>query len=400
MRATSLSGIVDSLKINITKQAIDKHFNKQSHVFLQEILSIFLNICVVRKLDSKYLKAFSKVIICDSTWIRLHQELKNVFSSFGGSCSDAFCKIQLSYNLLINQIDSIKLTKCTKNDSTYSVELLKTLKKGSLLLVDLGYFSSSFFSKVHANGAYFISRLKSGVKIFNPTTQKEIDILKLLKSTKVPNFEFDILLGINQGLALPVRLIGSRVPKTIAEQRRRKCKNKDGRIKNPKKITLELCDWTLIITNTQAELIPAEQVYILYGLRWQIEIIFKQLKSILQIHKINTRNKDRVRTEIYGKLIAATIITKMHGSLNIQSWNESKEEISIDKFFKRIQERMFTFVLFIQDSLSKAIKFLMSEVNKFIRNCIKFKQRSRMTSLQSLHSFPRLDFQKIFLPLS
>lgn len=400
MKSVSLAGMISCLNIDITKQALNKHFTKSAVTFLQTILTLALQVCLFKKLNLEFLKVFSSVIIHDSTWLELNKKLKKVFSSFNGSCSNAFCKIQLGYNILVNQIDSVEVTKGTLNDNGYSPKLLKIIKHGSLVLVDLGYFSVSFFSQIHKKSAYFISRLKSGVKIFNPKTKKEINILKFLKKIKSNCFEVNVLLGVHIGLSLPCRLIGLKVPKKIAEQRRRKCKHRDGRIKNPKVITLELCDWTLIITNVPSNLLAAEKVHILYTLRWQIEIIFKQLKSILQLHKINCKNKHRAFCEIYAKLIAAVVITKLHGSLNIQSWNDTKSEISIEKFFKRIQERMFTFVLFLLSDVKKAFSFLLSQMKHFLKNCFKLKQHSRSTSLELLDSTPSLHFQKILLPLS
>ena len=87
----------------------------------------------------------------------------------------------------------------------------------------------------------------------------------------------------------------------------------------------------------------------LYKIRWQIELIFKQFKSTLQFYKNNTGNENRLLCEIYGRLIAVTIITKLDGTVNSKIWNNQKMELSLEKFFKRMQERAFTLMTKILD---------------------------------------------------
>lgn len=397
MKTVSLGALVDCFKtINISRQALDQRFCEEAVAFLKKLLAILLNKCLIRsKSCLKYLKEFSQVLIIDSSIWQLHEKLKDVFPGFGGAGSKAGCKLQLVYNLLVNQIHSIAVTEGTKNDTVYSEELLNMIKQKALLLFDLGYFSARFFNKIHEKGAYFISRLKSDVKIFNSKTREQIDILRFLKKANTNKFEINILLGINQGISLPCRLVGMKVPKSVADTRRMKCKKRNKRIKNVKQITLQLCDWTLMITNAPVDLLPAWVVYICYELRWQIEIIFKQFKSILQIHKINSGNEHRVKCEIYGKLIAAVIITKMHGKLNVWFWNKEKKEISIEKFFKTIQTRAFMFMTLLQENFRKAIKFLEDEVLRCLRNCVKLIQRSRRTSLENLQLSSKERFKSI-----
>jgi len=53
---------------------------------------------------------------------------------------------------------------------------------------------------------------------------------------------------------------------------------------------------------------PANQVFDLYALRWQIEIAFKRLKSLLHIDRLEAKDPDLVRTWILAHIIAALLI--------------------------------------------------------------------------------------------
>ena len=53
---------------------------------------------------------------------------------------------------------------------------------------------------------------------------------------------------------------------------------------------------------------PANQIFDLYALRWQIEIAFKRLKSLLHIDRLEAKDPDLVRTWILAHIIAALLI--------------------------------------------------------------------------------------------
>jgi IS4 transposase len=143
-----------------------------------------------------------------------------------------------------------------------------------------------------------------------------------------------------------------------------------------------------MMTNVPAQWLPDEMVRHFYTLRWQIELLFKQLKTVLCIHKSNTGKENRLRCEIYGKLIMAVLIHRVHSEINIRLWNNNKRELSIEKLYKRIQERSFIILDLLLSSLHKAIKYLKNEISRLIKNCLKSKQRSRQTTLEILEFCP------------
>lgn len=77
----------------------------------------------------------------------------------------------------------------------------------------------------------------------------------------------------------------------------------------------------------------------LYTLRWQIELLFKHLNSIVRVVQSDTGNAHRLRCELYGKLIAAVWIHRIHAVINNALWNATRREISMEKLYKRLQER-------------------------------------------------------------
>ena len=88
------------------------------------------------------------------------------------------------------------------------------------------------------------------------------------------------------------------------------------------------------ITNVSAEIIPKEIVFLTYSLRWQIEIIFKILKSTLEIDKIKDVKLERVQCHLYSTLIKMLLSSQIVFSLREEIYTKKSKEISEIKAFK------------------------------------------------------------------
>jgi len=106
-----------------------------------------------------------------------------------------------------------------------------------------------------------------------------------------------------------------RLPPEKAAQARRKNKAKakaDKRVL--RKETLEYAEWTMILTSFEPTEISAAEIGKMYRLRWQIEIVIKRLKSVIEIDKLRSKIKSQL-SEVYllGKSIYALLIAKRAG---------------------------------------------------------------------------------------
>lgn len=75
-----------------------------------------------------------------------------------------------------------------------------------------------------------------------------------------------------------------RLPPAQAAEARRRARaraKKDGRQIRPR--TLALAEWVLIFTTLPPTVLPVAAVMALYRVRWQVELVIKRLKSILNI---------------------------------------------------------------------------------------------------------------------
>jgi IS4 transposase len=95
-----------------------------------------------------------------------------------------------------------------------------------------------------------------------------------------------------------------------AELRRVKRKaQKNQRVGDPR--TKLGARYMMIVTSLDAETYPAADVLALYRLRWQIELAFKRLKSLLHLDRLPAKNKELARAWLNAHLMLALLIDEM-----------------------------------------------------------------------------------------
>ena len=137
------------------------------------------------------------------------------------------------------------------------------------------------------------------------------------------------------------------------------------------------------MTNIPAEKnIDIKELLALYPIRWAIELYFKQLKSILQIHKTEVKNNpNRLKCEIMGKAIVALFICFCYSTTRSHTWKVFHEEISFEKTVKCFKRQVSIFVERLSRSVHKAVDFLQEIITKVCNTCRKYRQKSRQNSL-------------------
>jgi hypothetical protein len=272
-------------------------------------------------------------------------------------------------------------------DNRYTDHLPALVNKTDLLLFDQGYFKLTTFNAIMAKGAFFVTRLFIDTTLEDAQTREPIALGQVLGPSQGSTYERQVRMGQGKNQTRACRLVCLRVNTQVATARRRRFKahaRRQGRTGSQRH--LALCDWTLLITNVPDQWLPLDMVRALYTLRWQIELLFKQFKSILQVHQSATGNEHRLRCELYGKLIAAVWVQRLHAVANTALWNTSRQEISLAKLYKRLQERAFLLSQFVMASWAQARGYLSQELEKVLRQCRKHRQRSRMTTLEMLEA--------------
>lgn len=398
MKHPSLAAMVTAIEAHISRVALHRRFSTSAAAFLYKCLLYVLRQKIERAcpVDTELLRHFREVRIADSSSWDVSENLRNVLPGSGGDASAANCKLQVVYDYKRGELAFLDVTAGTVPDNRYTNHLPGMLEKGDLLLIDQGYFKLRTLAEIVAKGAFFLTRFLVRTTIKDALTQAPIDLSNHLSTVQGNACEMQVLMGGEKLDEIRCRLIALRVSEQVANERRRRLKKearKKGRAVS--KHHLMLCDWTILITNVPEQWLPLQMVRALYMLRWQIELLFKQLKSILRVHQSTTTKEHRLRCELYGKLITAVIIHRIHAATNNSIWNTKRREVSMDKLYKRLQERAFTILRMLLDAVEKAAAYLHMELTRILPSCLKDRQPSRMTTLEIIEAQcdPMLDIE-------
>ena len=111
----------------------------------------------------------------------------------------------------------------------------------------------------------------------------------------------------------PVRLIALRKSPEAAEQERARVRSqtRSRKGRGPHRNSLRAAAFVFVITDLPVEVLPTAEALELYRLRWQIELYFKRLKSILNIDHLRARDERLGRTYLYANILGALIIDEL-----------------------------------------------------------------------------------------
>ncbi len=95
-----------------------------------------------------------------------------------------------------------------------------------------------------------------------------------------------------------------------------------------------LCEWLVLVTNLSPEEFSVEELWTLYRVRWQIELVFKRWKSELGLgHSLVRTNRYRELAELYAKLLGCLVT---HWSSLLRAGLLTK--LSLHQILKRVKK--------------------------------------------------------------
>lgn len=378
------------LEKNVSRSGLHQRFTEKAAEFIKCCLQTIIVKQTMKNqpVSIKLLDSFNRVLIQDSSSWDVSSQLKEIYTGAGGSASAANCKLQFCYDYKTGSIILLEDTKGIKPDQAYGKQIKDIVKENDLILRDLGYSSYETFSDIAQKKAYFCSRFHTTSDIWELINNQyvKVDFEKILKQNDT-SMELNVFLkGKGKDQYLPIRLIAFQVPQEIANLRRSRLhKNaaKKGRTCSPK--NLFLCNWSIFITNAPDDLIPSKMIRTLYRIRWSVELIFKNWKSILKIHVSSVRkNHWRIKCELYAKLILGVMVHSIHQKVHYYTWTIMKKEISFDSLWKYIIARAESLHEAIKKSAFTYLNIINSLLTSIIKNCEKNHQPSRKTTLQMI----------------
>jgi hypothetical protein len=186
-------------------------------------------------------------------------------------------------------------------------------RQGELILADAGYSKPPGIAAVDRSGARICVRLNPGTLPLLDGKDQPLALLEVLRTLSRPGQAAQWKAWVRSDKkSIAGRICAIRKSEEAIAQARRSIELKVNRGKgtmSPQR--LEYACWVMVFTTLPEDTSNAEQVLEGYRLRWQIELTFKRLKSIVQLGHVPKLDDQSARAWLLGKLFVALLSQKL-----------------------------------------------------------------------------------------
>jgi IS4 transposase len=220
------------------------------------------------------LERFRDVLIADATIVSLYQDAADVYAATGDG--QAGLKLHLTESLSTGLPTRIQTTDAKTQERSQ----LPTGEwvAGALILLDLGFYDFWLFDRIDANDGWFVSRVKEDANF------EIVEELRTWRGNSIP-LEGESLQDVLDDLQrqeIDVRI------RLSFERKRGSCWRTTRMFRLVGVRNEETEEYHLYLTNLKRDDYRAPDIAQLYRARWEVELLFKELKSRFGLDEINT----------------------------------------------------------------------------------------------------------------
>ncbi len=231
---------------------------------------------------------FQDIVIQDGTSFGLHDGLAEAFKGRFTTKSPAAVELHCTMSVFCDNLETVVMTSDAESERHHLPQPAQL--KDKLILADRGYDSTKYMLDVDDNGGAFLIRIR---KTHNPR------VIKIHRRGK----RYRDLEGKR------LRTVLHRLPKGEAYDMDVDWQDSKGEsiccfrlvvAWNPAKK-----HWLRLMTNLDRDNCSAQDIVQAYRVRWQIELLFKELKSYANLHKFSTTKETIAEGLMWASLCAA-----------------------------------------------------------------------------------------------
>jgi len=201
------------------------------------------------------------------------------------------------------------------------------IEKGDLIVGDRAYGNARGVAYVVDNGGEALVRMKAVSFVLRSADGKRFQLLTRLKKLRVGCVgEWPVLVvGDNERL-IPGRVCAMKRSKAATEvelKRIHRSSARHGRIPGHKAV--ESAKYMCVFTTVDQSFLSAPEVMDLYRARWQVELAFKRLKSLLNFGHLPKHDEESAKAWLFGKLLVGLLAeTIIETADSISPWGYIK----------------------------------------------------------------------------
>ena len=190
------------------------------------------------------------------------------------------------------------------------------VQPGDVVVGDRGFARPPELKHVLEQGADFVVRIGwRSLRLLDPGTNEPIDLESVFAHLRPgEHVERPVLIDRSKPRGRPLfsaRVVILRKSPASGARDRRRAKDKRRRRATGHRLlpmTMAAADYLMVLTSLPLE-VASDEVLKIYRVRWQIELAFKRLKSLVGIDRLAAKDSRLARAWLYAHLIIAFLIS-------------------------------------------------------------------------------------------
>jgi hypothetical protein len=227
-------------------------------------------------------------------------------------------RLHMGLDLHRLRISSFELTGAEGGESF----LRHQAAPGQVLLADRGYAHREGVASILDQGADVVVRTNWQNFPLQTVYGKPVDLVACAETVDPGELgDWDVQFEANdkvyRGRLLVLRKTAAAAEK--AQQQIRHEATRKGRQPDPR--SLRAAHFVYLFATLPRERLAVAQAFELYRLRWQIEMVFKRLKSLLHLDQLRAKDPNLARSYLYATILGALIVEELSdGALSFFPW--------------------------------------------------------------------------------
>lgn len=266
--------------------------------------------------------------------------------------------------------------KVTTDKDGETLAHFNCLRAGDVVIMDRGYNQPKMLIpainrgidiilRYNAHGMNLWKREENQIEAFDGLMKQ--DVMSLLKANEDNAFCAPVFL-IHESTAMPCYLHAVPLPKEKAEEAKRKVKERSAKKgRTASKEAIYTSGWVLLLTTLPPSVLSTEAIGEFYRNRWQIELAFKRLKSIINIDRLRAfKGSKTADLYLHAKLLYAVLIEKiLQSRFGIAKYKFDEErELSMWRLTKTAHEQLKASIIQVFPMIERFIPAMLKSLTE------------------------------------
>jgi len=231
-------------------------------------------------------------------------------------------RLHYAVDIFTLQSRSYKITRETVGESLTNFEF----ELGDLVLGDRAYGNITGIEHCLACGADYLLRLQSNCFNIYDGDGNKIDMLSVVKPLKYEeSTEFTGYIHRAKKDVIPVRVCVKRKDKDACEKARKQLAKKESKKQCAYSDKAKTLSEYIVVATSLPQSIDRDSVLETYRYRWQIENLFKRLKSIMDFGDLPKKSEASSLSWLKGKLMVALLMEMLISGSFISPYSDFAE---------------------------------------------------------------------------